>query len=241
MFSSGENISHPWKISRYTSLVGWVYPGKIFMLEKGSQNTVRRRDDMKQRRFQDFFQGVAEISQWVAKISQGVAKKIQWHLLSLSGFCFPTHYITNLRPLFYILDSCYKEIHTIYIFILFLVRLLYFIRKFGSLQRSRFRGVETPLNGQGVASPPPETLRGWRDGPRHHSETATDRQNTEFRFILSSDHSVDREITYFTKFRIPWISPEFLSTEFNWTLQTTCSSLSKKQQQMFSKFLCRLR
>ena len=44
------------------------------------------------------------------------------------------HTITNLRPLFYIFDSCYKEIHKIYIFfILFLVRLLYFIRKFDSL------------------------------------------------------------------------------------------------------------
>ena len=60
----------------------------------------------------------------------------------------------------------------IYFFIPFLVRLLYFICKFGSPQRSRFRRVETPLNGQGVASPPPETLRGWRDGPRHPPETA---------------------------------------------------------------------
>ena len=34
-------------------------------------------------------------------------------------------------------------------------------------------GVETPLNGQGVVSPPPETLRGWRDGPRHPPETAS--------------------------------------------------------------------
>ena len=31
--------------------------------------------------------------------------------------------------------------------------ILFFMRKFGSPQRSRFRGVETPLNGQGVASP----------------------------------------------------------------------------------------
>ena len=58
-------------------------------------------------------------------------------------------------------------------FILFLVRILYFIRKFCSPQRSRFRGVETPLNDQGVASPTPETLRGWRDGPRHLPEIAS--------------------------------------------------------------------
>ena len=64
--------------------------------------------------------------------------------------------------------------HKIYIFFYsFLVRLLYFIRKFGSPQRSRFRGVETILNGQGVATPPPETLRGWRDGPRHSPEIAS--------------------------------------------------------------------
>ena len=62
-----------------------------------------------------------------------------------------------------------------YFFYSFSRRLLYFIRKFGSPQRSRFRGVETPLNGQGVASPPPETLRGWRDGPRHPPETASGR------------------------------------------------------------------
>ena len=155
MFSSGENISHPWKISRYTSLVGWVYPGKIFMLEKGRQNTVRRRDDMKQRRFQDFFQGVAEISQWVAKISQGVAKKIQWHLLSLSGFCFPTHYITNLRPLFYILDSCYKEIHTIYIFYSFSCSSFIFYTQVWFPSTFQFQGGRNPFkwSGGGVATP----------------------------------------------------------------------------------------
>ena len=54
----------------------------------------------------------------------------------------------------------------------------------------RFRGVETPLNGQGVASPPLETLRGWRDGPRHPPETASGKHFTNFvKFItLSKNH-----------------------------------------------------
>ena len=39
--------------------------------------------------------------------------------------------------------------------------------------QSAVRRVETPLNGRGVASPPPETLRGWRDGPRHPPEIAS--------------------------------------------------------------------
>ena len=111
---------------------------------------------LKQGRFQDFFQGVAEISSGGSEnLPGGGEKKFSGISFPSAFFCFPSHYINNLRALVYILDSCYKEIHKIYIFfILFLVRLLHFIRKFGSPQRSRFRGVETPLNGQGVASPP---------------------------------------------------------------------------------------
>ena len=63
---------------------------------------------------------------------------------------------------FDILVTCYKEIHKIYFFLLFLVRLLSFIRKFDSPQRPMFRrgwnpfkwsggGVANPWNPQGVA------------------------------------------------------------------------------------------
>ena len=79
------------------------------------------------------------------KSPRGWRKKCSGTSFPSAFFCFPTHYITNLRPLFYILDSCYKEIHKISIFLFFfLFVFLYFIRKFGSPQRSRFRGVETP-------------------------------------------------------------------------------------------------
>ena len=86
----------------------------------------------------------------VAKISQGVAKKLRATPLPLGVFCWPTHNITNLRPLFYILDTWYKEVNKIYFFLLFLLNFLSFIRKFDSPQRPRFMRV-----------------RERRGGPRH--------------------------------------------------------------------------
>ena len=74
---------------------------------------------------------------------------------------------------FDILDTCYKEIHKIYSFYFFLF--VFYLLYASLIPRNVLclEGVKIPSNGQGVASPPPETLRGWRGGPRHPLEIAS--------------------------------------------------------------------
>ena len=60
-------------------------------------------------------------------------------------------------------------------------RILSFIRKLDFPQRSRFRGCRNTLKW----SPPPETLRGWRGGPRYPPEIAS-----EFTDLIIGKHSI---------------------------------------------------
>ena len=78
----------------------------------------------------------------------GGGQKIARYPLSLSGFCFSTHY--KFRTLFDISDRYYKEIHKIYTLQFFHVRLLLFIH--WGLDPSDVLGsgggAKTPGNGQ---------------------------------------------------------------------------------------------
>ena len=76
--------------------------------------------------------------QRVAKISQGVAENCAQSL-------FYTTLIIYINFFFDILDTCYKVMNKIYFEKNVLVRLLSFMRKFGSPQRPRFRGSLNPL------------------------------------------------------------------------------------------------
>ena len=110
-----------------------------------------------QGRFYDFFQGVAEISSGGGENLPGGGEKIARYPPSTQRFLLSTH-ITNLRPLFYILDTCYKEIHEIYTFLLFLIRLLPLYASLIPRNVLGLVGVETPSNCQRVArgaAPPP--------------------------------------------------------------------------------------
>ena len=107
----------------------------------------------------------------MAEISQGVANKLRANPFPSAFFAF-LHNYTNIRPLFDILDTCYKEIHKIYFFYFFLF-FFYLIRKFSSLQCPRFIGVRKPFNDQRLTSPPPEMLRGWRRGTRLPPKSAS--------------------------------------------------------------------
>ena len=97
--------------------------------------------------------------QGVAKISQGVAKQIARYLLPLSVF-----FISYTTLLIYAIFLHFRHIvikkYLKYHFFSFSCSSFIFYKKIGSPQRPRFRGVETPWNGQGVArgaAPPPET------------------------------------------------------------------------------------
>ena len=133
--------------------------------------------------FQDFFQGVAEISSGGGENLPGGGEK---KLASFPSafFYFPTHYITNLRPLFYILDLFYKEIHKIYIFLSFFLFVFYVL--YASL---------VPLNVLGSGgSKPLKMVRGWRDGPRHPHENASDLH--VFNWLMGSIHPSNRPLSY---------------------------------------------
>ena len=67
-----------------------------------------------QGRFQDFFQRVAEMSLGGGENLPGGGEKIARYIPFLSAFFAFLHNITNLRPHFLIVDTCYKEIHKIY-------------------------------------------------------------------------------------------------------------------------------
>ena len=83
-------------------------------------------------------------------------KKIARYPPFTSAFFAVLHNITNLRPLFDILYTCYKEIHKIYLFNFFL---FVFYLLYASLIPSDvlgLRGVKTL-----------QKVRWWRGGPRH--------------------------------------------------------------------------
>ena len=86
-------------------------------------------------RFQDFFQGVAEISSGGDENLPGGGKK-HMHAIPFSQR-FLLFYTTLLiyANFFLHFNTCYREIHKIYFLTIFLVNLLSFIRKFGSPQR----------------------------------------------------------------------------------------------------------
>ena len=67
----------------------------------------------RQGRFQDFFQGVAEISSGGGENLPGGGEKIARYTLSLSVFCFSTQHYLFTPNFFDILDTCFKEIHKI--------------------------------------------------------------------------------------------------------------------------------
>ena len=101
--------------------------------------------------------------QEVAKISQGVAKKLRAIPFLLAFFAVLQPF-TNLRPLFY-MKKYIKITFKKFLFCL----LSLFPRNFLCLG-----GAETSWNGQGVASPSPETLKGWRGGPRRSLKSPLD-------------------------------------------------------------------
>ena len=91
-----------------------------------------------QGRFQDFFQGVAEMSSGSGENLPGGGEKIA-RSPPFSVFCFFTQHFSFTPTFFYILDTRCKEIHKIYFlkFVLFIFYLLY-----ASLVSRR--GAETP-------------------------------------------------------------------------------------------------
>ena len=119
----------------------------------------------KQGRFQDFFQGVAEISSGGGENPPGGGEK------NFAAPPSPQHFFAFLHTIlliyahfFYILGSCYKELHKIYIFFLFFFLFVFYIL-YASMVPLNVLGSEgsKPLlnghwNAQRVArwaSPPP--------------------------------------------------------------------------------------